>query len=313
MNNFAEMQIRRYFSWLSFVLGLIFVTGFVVPLQAQQTTVLQEVQKMNLRSDKGKITVYYASGYEKRAADVRSLVEEMVSFYEKKLALKEDFSVAILTEEQWAKYTPKYLPVLPYGLPFVEENVAFLPADNKGAVTVGAMALIASVLPATLKKIKQSGYDFDEGAMKFTDLIGLHELGHVYTVAYGIKPSNKWFNEFLASYFAYAFLREKHPKLAKLMQAMATDVYNNAIKPEHTSFADFERLYLGVGVANYGWYQGKFVEKGAQIYDTQKLSFLADVKKAFPAEEKEKVSEETTLERLEKISPGITQWSNNLK
>lgn len=309
MNNFAEMQNRRCVRWSAFILGLVVLTVFVVPLQAQQTTVLQEVQSMNLPVAKGKITVYYATGYEKRAAEVRPLVEEMMAFYEKKLALKQDFTVAILTKEQWKEH----IPMLPFGLPFVKENVAFLPATNDGVVTAGAIALKTSASPATLEKIKQSGYDFDTGAMKFTDLIGLHELGHVYTLAYGIKPPNRWFNEFLASYFAYAFLREKHPKLARLMQAMATDVYADGVKPKYTSFADFERLYSGVGIANYGWYQGKFVEKGSQIYDAKKLTFLADVKKAFPLDEKEKVTPEVTLERLEKISPGITEWSKSLK
>jgi hypothetical protein len=265
----------------------IALTVLAAPLNAQQQPTAQQlVQSLNLPVSKGKITIYYANGYEKRAAEVRPLVEEMMAFYEKKLKIKQDFSVAILTKEQWTKSLP---PFLPYGLPFVRNNIAFLPATNDGAVTTGAIALKSSATPALLKKIKQTGYDFESAAMKFTDLIGLHELGHVYTLAYGIKPPTRWLNEFLASYFAYAFLQAKHPKLATLMQAMGSDAYGNAVNPKYTTLEDFERLYSNVGVDNYSWFQGKFLQKGSQIYDAQKLKFLEAIKKAFPADEKQPV------------------------
>src|SRR5262245_44529789 len=201
-----------------------------------------------------------------------------------------------------------------YSLPFVRNNIAFLPATNDGVITAGVIALKPNVSATTLKIIKQSGYDFERGAMKLTDLIALHELGHVYTSAYGIKPPTRWFPEFLASYFAYAFLKEKHPKLADLFQAMATGGYIEGLKnPEHTSLEDFERIFVGVGVDNFAWYQRKFLQKAAQIYDAKKLTFLADVKRAFPLDEKGAVTPEVALERLEKISPGITAWAKSLK
>jgi hypothetical protein len=265
---------------------------------------------MNLPVTTGKITVYYASRYEKRAAEVRPLVEEAMEFYERKLNVKQVFSVAIVTREQWTKH----IQDIPYGLPFVSDNIAFLPATNDGVITAGAIAMKPNVSATTLKRIKRSGYDFETGAMKFTDLIALHELGHVYTPAYGIKSPTKWFHEFLAQYFVYAFLKEKHPRLADLFQAVATDVYIEGLKnPQHTSLEDFERLYSGVGADNYAWYQGKFLQKAAQIYDANKLTFLADVKRAFPLDEKGEITQEVALERLENISLGITAWSKSLK
>jgi hypothetical protein len=64
------------------------------------------------------------------------------------------------------------------------------------------------------------------------DLISLHELGHAYSVRLGLRPPrpNKWFSEFLASYFAYAYLREKRPKLAALFYAMAADLALESIE-----------------------------------------------------------------------------------
>ena len=93
------------------------------------------------------------------------------------------------------------------------------------------------------------------------------------------------------------------------MQAMATDVYSDGVKPEHTSFEDFERLYSGVGINNYGWYQGKFIEKGARVYDAKPEISGGSKRGAFTADKKEPVSQSAALERLEKIDPGITYWS----
>ena len=263
---------------------------------------------MNLPVATGKITVYYASGYEKRAADVRPLVEEAMEFYESNLNVKQEFSAAILTRDQWTKH----IQGIPYGLPFVSDNIAVLPATNDGVITAGAIAMKPNVSATTLKKIKQSGYDYETGAMKFNDLIALHELGHVYTSAYGIKSPTKWFHEFLAQYFVHAFLEEKHPKLADFFQAMAMNVYLEGLQhPQYTSLEDFERLYSGVGADNYAWYQGKFLQKAAQIYNAKKLKFFADVKRAFLLDEKGEVTQEVALERLEKISPGITAWTKS--
>lgn len=34
--------------------------------------------------------------------------------------------------------------------------------------------------------------------------------------------------------------------------------YRDAVRPKHTTLADFDRLYFGVGARNYIWYQARF-------------------------------------------------------
>ena len=92
-----------------------------------------------------------------------------------------------------------------------------------------------------------------------------------------------------------------------------SNAYVDAIEPKHTALEDFERLYFGVGLENYGWYQAKFLLKGAQIYKAEKLKFLKETRKIFLQSEKEPVSLQAALERLEKISPGFVEWSKELK
>ena len=102
MNNSTIVRKSKGVIRSSVILGFA-LTVFAVPSQSRQTTLLQEFQSMSLLVAKGKITVYYASGYEKRAAEVRPLVEEGMGFYERRLNVKQEFSVAIVTREQWTK------------------------------------------------------------------------------------------------------------------------------------------------------------------------------------------------------------------
>ena len=275
-------------------------------------TALQKVKGLKNPSFTKKITVYYSPGYEKKAKELQSMIEEAMRFYEKKLTVKVELSLALLTQDQWKQVRP-----VPYGLPNVSSppHVVFLPATDDGVVTADALSLKSNLTPATLNKLKSSGYTFDQAAVKFVDLIGLHELGHTYAVNLGLVPPrpNKWFGEFLASYFAYAYLREKRPKMATLFYVMAADLALEGPRPKHTSLVDFERLYSGVGPKNYGWYQGKFFQRVAQVYDAKGLSFIASVLKAFPASEGESLPVEVVLERLEKISPGFIEWSQDLR
>jgi len=279
---------------------------------AQDAKTLEKVQNLKTPSLKNKITVYYSPGYKKRAKEIQPLIEDAMRFYEQKLNLKVDLSVAVLEKAQWQQVTP-----IPYGLPWVSDapHVAFLPATADGVVVSDTLKSKEFFTPAMLQKIKSSGFSFEQAAEKTVDLIGLHELGHTYSQQIGIispRP-NKWFNEFMASYFAYAYLREKRPKLATLFHTMTADMAAVTPKQKHTTLDDFERLYVEVGPANYGWYQGKFFERVAQVYEAKGLSFIEEVRKAFPGDEKETLTIDVVLERSEKIAPGFISWSKDLR
>ena len=312
MTTFFTPGDNRRFSKLIFrmlSMGILLLL-VVLTSNAQGTKTLEIVQNLRTPSSTNKITVYYSEGYKKKALELRSLIEEAMRFYERKLGIKEEFSLAVLTQDQWSQVRKS-----PYGLPWVSgrPHVAFLPATEDGVVAADALSFKETVSPATLKKIKASGYSFEKGAQKFVDLIGLHELGHVYASTYGIRAPNKWLNEMLASYFAYAFLREKHPKLAMLFYAMAAELVPDNPKQKYTSLEDFDRLYSGVGVKNYDWYQGKFFQRVAQVYEVKGLSFLTDVRDAFPQEKQESLTPEAVLHRLERISTGFLEWSKDLR
>lgn len=289
---------------------LVLMVLIAIPASAQETTALYRVQSLNNPSALNRIRVYYSPGQEKRALDLRAMIEDAMQFYERKLQIKEEITLAVLTPGQWRQVGLQ----VPYGVPNVSSppRVIFLPAMTNNATTEANLSLKNKVSRQTLKMVESSGFTYEEGASKSVDLLGLHELGHVYSDAHGINAANRWLGEFLATYFAYAYLRERHPKLARLWEGVS-HAYVDGIEPKHTALEDFERLYFGVGLDNYGWYQAKFLLKGAQIHKAKKLKFLEEVRKAFPKSEREPVSLEVALKRLEKISPGFVAWSKELK
>ena len=300
------MIVKKTIIVYSILLTLIAVGSSL----AQQKTALQIVESLKNPSKTNKTKVYYSPGYEKRALQLQAMIEEAVKFYERKLDIKQEINIAVLTPEQWRQVGSQ----VPYGVPNVQgpPYVIFMAATTDNATTQATMSLKEKTSAATLKKIKASGFRFEQGAIESGDQLALHELGHVLTRTFGINPANKWFSEFLATYFAYAYMKDHKPKQARLWEAMSY-AYIDGIEPKYTALADFERLYFGVGLDNYGWYQAKFLLKGAEIQKKGKLQFLKKIKKSFPLTEKEPVSLETTLERLEKISPGFKAWSKELK
>jgi hypothetical protein len=304
----------------------------VPSVSAQTKTLLQRVQEAtNNHSSTNKITVYYSPQYEKKALESRAGLEEATAYLDRKLKVKMDFTLAILDELQWNQimetmqrrdaYTleadkPSGLQPYrqPYGIPMssAPPYIIFLPATPDNPPTKNALGAKPFLTESQIKEVEASGLSYEEAANKKPDLIGFHELGHQYVDVYGIRATNQWLREFLASYFAYAFLSEKHPKLANLY--LALDEANLAtIKPNHTSLEDLNNLGIAVGARNYGWYMGQLMRMVARVYRKKGLKFVAQVRKAFPMSEKESVSMEEGLHRLEKIHPGFIEWSKNLK
>jgi hypothetical protein len=168
-------------------------------------------------------------------------------------------------------------------------------------VVVDAYLAHAKALPDVARKaVEASKQPFATHVREMVDLIAYHELGHIYVDEFGIEPHTSWFSELLATYFAYAFIAERRPDLAKTWEIVSLS--DSQTTPRHRSLADFERLYLEVGAGNYAWYQGRFSERVFAMPGTDRLEFLRKVKDAFPSQATEKLALEEVLERVETIS-----------
>jgi hypothetical protein len=264
------------------------------------------IRALGVEANPGAVPTYHSPGFAERARTLQRMVEEGRRFFADSLDLRADVNLAVLSEADWSRVT-----TIPYTIPFFSpgEAVIFLPATTAGPIVDDYLASRPRLPASRLQQISAAGFSFEDGAHTMVDLIGYHELGHLYTRAYGIQPAGHWLNEFLATYFAYAYLRRAQPHLAELWDGMVRPAPDT--RPPHTSLADFDRLYFGVGPENYFWYQGTFAARVSEVFAERGLGFLAAAREAFPAGAAPVAGDEA-LARLERIHPGFTAWAARL-
>jgi hypothetical protein len=258
----------------------------------------------------GPIPAHFSPGADERARALQKVLLDASAFYKERLGVAPAFTLALLDPPAWKSVA---IGGTPYGLPFVAGSppVMVLPFRQEGAVVTGYMAN-ASRLPAdVVKLVEASRRPFAAHVTDMVDLVGYHELGHLYVGEFGIYPHTVWFNEMLASYFGYAFMAERLPDMARTWEIVSRS--DGGIRPQYRSLADFERLYFGVGADNYIWYQGRFSERVFAIFAVERLDFLRKVKNAFPSPANEKLASDTLLDRLENIRPGFKEWAASLE
>jgi hypothetical protein len=174
------------------------------------------------------------------------------------------------------------------------------------------MSKSGALSPKTLERVAATGVSLQVGIRETADDIMYHELGHNYTAAYGVGTPNNWLGEFLASYLSEAYRTDAPQSPRSRVFADALREWLDGPRPKYTTLEDLERLYMSVGIDNYGWYQAQFEKRVMEVYRTEGLSFVQRVKDAFPATPSERLPVAEVLARLDKISPGWVDWAASL-
>ncbi|MEO0435732.1 MAG: hypothetical protein AAF098_02355 [Pseudomonadota bacterium] len=274
------------------------------PALAQIDPTLAKVRATGVASLNASREVFYSPGQQERAESLAVLLHEVDAYLSEQLGVQAEFSVAVLDEAEWAEIEP-----FPYGLPYVSLEapwVLVLPASPELSVLFpDFVELLGSVRAADM-----------------VDNIAFHELGHVYTSAFVYPedlagaPPVRWLDEFLATYFAYAFLVSVAPERAEIWNAFVSATISGP-RPRFTSLADFEAEYYGYlgspeGTANYGWYQAVFAQHAALIYGRSGLNFLRKLRLSLRAAPASEWSTQSAVEVLEALAPGTHAWAERL-
>jgi hypothetical protein len=294
------------------VLGLFLMVVFLCSsIEAQESEPWQKLQALKLPSLDGDIKVLYSDGFKERAHYLQRLAEAASAYLQKPeiIGVKLDLHIAVLGPDDWTKISQ-----FPYGVchifPF--PPTAVLPATGDNILVRGMLQYKDRVSAATSKHLKELGITYEEAVPKFMDLIGFHEMGHLYSDAYGLKtwPANKWLSEFVATYLAYAYMKENQPKLVKLWDrdTMMDDIAQRNQR-KYTSLAEFEKLYIKVGNDNYGWYQAKFQQMVSKIYQKMGITFIHALKKSLLQNPKSPTDDPLRLGQLDAIFKGFTSWA----
>lgn len=271
---------------------------------AQDLTVFQRLdQAKNLNVLSGNVPTFYSKGYEDQARGLQRVLRKATNFFSDSLGVNAQLHLALLDSTDWKVYSKYY----PYGALWVSDDipVAFVPATRD--VPLAHDYLTLKPKNEELNWISEGEKSFEDAAARMIDLIAFHEVGHTYHSALDIGHPSRWFNEFMATYLAYAFLRSDQPQLAEIWNGML-QLKAKSTRPSHTTLEDFEDMYFGVGIENYNWYQAQFQTMAHDVFDDLGLRFIKLVSQKFP-EEEGTVKQTEILARLERIFPGFQEWA----
>lgn len=259
------------------------------------------------------ITVIFSDGFKETGLQEHDRLLGMKEFYASKYKTDIQLELAIIDRSDWEKGGPDSEGAPPYGIPHVDHNdqdyTIYVPATDDGALVGFAMQYADQVNEKILSNFAEAGYTYEEGIKLFPKLIGLHEVGHTFVDALGMKDLEFWFNEFMATYFTYAYLAESDPSLAKLWVSNGDVAYLDGRAPNYSSLADLNKLGTGVGVEEYDWYQKEFAKLAKSVYDQKGIAFIDDVIKMYNSPDFDKTK---TMDSLEKIVPIFKSWEKNL-
>jgi hypothetical protein len=261
---------------------------------AQST--LEKIGSIPLQTIHGGVTTYFPDGYAPQAREVLELLEASIPFFENRFSVRQSFTIALLDSARWSMITH-----IPYGLPFVSgpPYVVCLPATSSHEL---ARTIAGSIDGAGLdtKHLLEN----QEITRLFVSLIGLHELGHIFTWTTGLATPNKWIEEFAATYIAWDYLIQNFPEKAALW-VDAAQALAGSIRPAHTSLTDFETLYFRTGIANYAWYQSVFLLGVKDVYELQGKYFLDRLRSQNWSDSQGPLHQA----EMEAIYPGFAEWA----
>ena len=158
-------------------------------------------------------------------------------------------------------------------------------------------------------RFEKLGLSYEEATvLVFMDLLGIHEVGHVYSEAYETWPTEKWLSEFIATYLAYAFFKDSRPELAQHWDTMMDSIVETN-DHGHTTLADFKELYVRVGSSNYGWYQARFAQMGREVYAEHGISFMHALKQSLAENPEAAEGDPYRLRELDAFSGDFMEWA----
>jgi hypothetical protein len=281
-----------------------------LPALGENPEYIAKLRTLGFPSLGGQIPTYYSPAYRSHAQKLKAMAEDMNAFFKAQMGVEARFVWAVLDSHDWTKVTGS-----PWGFPGPQfgggnPQVIFMPATSGSPVFGLMMARKEAIPPEQLDAfLKGHHTTFEAVADQFVDLLGFHEVGHDLTLNFGIDPKVHWLHEFLASYWAYAYIAERKPEWKGVFALLGRP---SKVRPKNTSLEDLERLYSGVD--DYGWYQGMFEVHIREMYPEYGLKFLRAIREALPrSPDSPALTPRQVLERVEKIAPGFEKWAEGFR
>ncbi len=219
--------------------------------------------------DNDSVNVYYSAGYEERARIITPRVNNAKKYYVQLLGLDPKFTLLVLAESDWFKYTD--FPV--YGMPhYKNDNTLVLAAHNNDFWKSFIPPL--DQLPVALREEVLSAYKDEEGAVTmqpFFDVLALHELGHAFHFQGGLNLQRRWMGELYVNILLHTYIAEMEPEsLAALTVFPKLVISSGSGEYKYTGLSELENNFELIATRhakNYGWYQSRLHFAAGVIYD----------------------------------------------
>lgn len=156
-------------------------------------------------------------------------------------------------------------------------------------------------------------------ARRHVDFVTLHEYGHIAAKRYFHPASARdygrvhWFEELVATYFGYAFVRAVDPEwAAAARKEWAAQVDGYTPRALSLDWRFMRGLPPDERARTYGWYQFLLNLRAAEIYDQHDVAFLRALKEALPWDDMGSWTTASLLPMLDRIAPGFEAWAEQL-
>jgi hypothetical protein len=131
---------------------------------------------------------------------------------------------------------------------------------------MGWQAGAGRAAPVSENVLEAAGVSIQEAPYRLNDLIGYHEVGHVVIWEYGLRQTQSWFDEMLATFAAYAFLSDRYTGEARVWDALMQR-HIESIKPAFRDLESFNARYPDdIPQETYAWYQAMLHQRVADVH-----------------------------------------------
>jgi len=299
-------------------LALLVITQIVIgwassEALAQDEMTLARVRSLGLESLPDPVPTYYSPELRPRAEALQRRVRDAVSFFESRHNIPSPLTLALLNEPHWAAVSRA-----PYGLGFASvapRVVVWAASTEKGIMAqIFRAAHAAASSPEVSQAWTSLGVSHEAAVAQVLEAILLHEVGHVYVNgALGFRDVARWFNEFMATYIAYTFLRSREPAAIGVWNAVSLDIIHG-IQPSTRKLDDFNRLYNQLPPQTYGWFQSHFnLGVTAVLEQKRDTDWFVELRTAGLDKDSRSLTTSELLGRLDRIAPGIKGWAEKLE
>lgn len=224
--------------------------------------------------------VYFSTGSDEKAVRIANQMDHVINFYDDKLMFRPEVILLVLSPDDWGRFTN--FPV--YGMPHYSNNKTLIVASQNNDFWDSFIPPQES-LSADIAELVSRAYSGDDGKLTmepFFDLLAIHELGHAYHIQDNLLMQRKWMGEVFVNLFLHTYIAEQEPQLLPQLTVFPRMVLASTQKSslKYTTLKDLEDRYNEIGQQypmNYGWYQCRWHNYAANIYDAGGAKVVKDL------------------------------------